>query len=640
MKWNLIVSWLLVLIFAVYTEGCGENSGLENHHSDASLVEVSGPENTVDTSGGFEKISKDGGFKIPQVGAGPKIHIQSPSRASMLRSASAEVEVSGDARAYHGTLNQVKVNGQKVKFDQSGNFSIKIKAKWGLNVLRVEANDTKGFKSTHTRTFFWSSRYVSIDKSVLANGLLLRIQKKTIDDNDRKTPNDLATILEGALKEVDLDRGIPTTLDSGSVKIKLPVGSKRVSYTVTKTGKLSIDKKELSLNPKAGGLAFSVKFQKVSLPVKAKAQKYLEKNEKITAAVISASGDLNIAFKDGKVLVTVEQVKANVSGVKAAGFKSSFDFLNAKLTTILQEKLKSALEASLKTSLPDPVRAFIQGFQISKSISLPKLLGGSTVAFKGSLSSVVFDATGGLLVLQTGFSAKKNIPDAKLGTPVIEQDKVVWSGAYALGAGLSYNALNQAMATAWSTGAFKRNFTSVLAGLTAKLPISMDTPTLEIENKLPLLFQKSPKGTPELAIGDMVIVLSGTIPKVSKFTVRVHVSATFNFTLGMSSNNELLLTLQPAPTMVALELGPLPDLGEGIISKIPATIEQIIPEVVKRLSSSVVQKFPVPNVDLSSFGGKYGVPPNTRLLFEKPSVQNKWNVIQVTGSLRTSSAKP
>jgi hypothetical protein len=105
--------------------------------------------------------------------------------------------------------------------------------------------------------------------------------------------------------------------------------------------------------------------------------------------------------------------------------------------------------------------------------------------------------------------------------------------------------------------------------------------------------------------------------------------------IQLSPQNEISLKLNASPENVAFDLLKVKGVGDD---DIPANmfqdmLEPMIPGLLDVLTSSLLQKIPIPSFDLSTFAGKYGIPPGTVLSLKNGSVSLDSDFVKITGSL-------
>ena len=161
-----------------------------------------------------------------------KLNITFPPRAAML-TGTKNITIKGKLAGPMTSFDKLLVNGQLVTPDAAGNFSLPLSSKWGLNIITAECHDKAGRVVNRAQSFHWSGAYYDIQPAkpvamAVNKGATARLYQKAIDDGDRKTINDLATILEKVINNTNLDAQIPTTLVSG--KVSTPWPTRRASW--------------------------------------------------------------------------------------------------------------------------------------------------------------------------------------------------------------------------------------------------------------------------------------------------------------------------------------------------------------------------------------------------------------------------
>ena len=69
----------------------------------------------------------------------------------------------------------------------------------------------------------------------------------------------------------------------------------------------------------------------------------------------------------------------------------------------------------------------------------------------------------------------------------------------------------------------------------------------------------------------------------------------------------------------------------GVLSK---GLKQMVAKVFPTLAPSVIQKLPIPSIDLSALGGSYGIPKGTVLTLKNGTLTLKNNHVIMAGDLQ------
>lgn len=568
-------------------------------------------------------------FKVD--GLGPEVTITTPARASMI-TGSSTVSVRGKVTDKISGVASLKINGKTVTFDSSGNFSTTVRAAWGMNLLEVETSDKAGKIGYRAQSFLWASTYMGMGSSKMGKAALARLNQKAIDDGNRSTLNDLASIMEKVLNSLNIDSYVPGTLVSGSYRI--PPFGPSVGYKVTKNGKVTMGYRSVSLQARNGGLNITATVRDVRVPLKGSAASFLNKSVTIVASSIRLTGSINLSYSNGNVNVSVASLNADVSNVKVNAFSGLFSFLNGLVTNALRGTIKSALENAIKGAIPGPIKSFISGFKFGTSFTLPSQLGSKRLTLGSSLDSLRFDSSGGTLGLAVAISASRGISSGKRGTPLRGFSAPSWSTSYAFGIGLAYNILNHALTTAWYSGALKQDLTSLVQGQLKSLPVTFKSFKLTVEALLPPILHSGTKGhSLDLGIGDLLLSLDFEIQDVGKFSIDAYVTTRFGASASLSSKNELSIKLSTQPLQFAMDVAKWNGPGTLNTGEFSSFIRGLTPLISQILSSSILQKFPIPSIDLSSLGGQYGIPKGTNLTIKNGKLSFSGDYLRITGDL-------
>ena len=576
-----------------------------------------------------------------------KVSITYPPRASMLTSKT--VQVKGKVTGALSYLSSLKVNGSTVTPNSSGEFTHTMSSKWGMNLIVVDSVDKSARKnhlaqSYHYSTKYWPMNPASPKGMAVTSAALGRLYQKAIDDNNRSTVNDLATILEKVINGLNFDKLIPSTLVSGSVGS----GIFKINYSVKKNGTFTNSPFKVGLKAVTGGIGLSGSTSSMTLPISAKAVISVTGKVKITNLTIN--GTIAVSKKSGgAVAVSVPSLKINYSSLKlevGSGLVgSAVSAMTSGIASLFKNQILKAMEAEVKKALPGPVKSFVSGFKFASSFTLPSSIGGQTLGLYSDLDVIAFDIGGGTLALNAAvYASNKAIPDAKKGTLGISASYT--PATYSLSAmevGLRYDALNQTLGAAWYCGVLKQDVSSLLMnGIDmSQIPFKISSMKFNIDAQLPPVLQPGTAGNDfDLTVGDLMVKVDIVMPAGSgatggTLTLEGYISATMGGKITINSKNELVLQLNNTFTLFEIEVskmsfagGTSPSLGD-IALGIKSLVAQLLPKVM----SPILQKFPIPAIDLSALGGSYGIPKGTVLKLQNTKLLLKSYHVLLSGDL-------
>ena len=578
---------------------------------------------------------------IPPLG----LSITFPPRAAMLTGAK-KITIMGKLTGPMSSLDKLLVNGQLVTPNSAGQFSLPMTSKWGLNIITAECHDKAARVINRAQSFHWSTAYHKFQPQspaamAVSKGAVARLYQKAIDDGNRKTINDLATILEKVINGTNLDGQIPSTLVSGKVNMPWPLPD--ISYQVKKNGKLKYNPFAITLKARKGGLYLTGKTSYMELPVRVTKPVGISGTVKIYN--LSLAGEINISKSSGKAaVVTVPKLKVSYSSIKVSiGSGLAGSVLSAivnGLTSLFKNSIIKKFEAEIKKALPGPVKSFVTGFKFSQSFKLPAELGAKTIKIYSALDEIDFDASGGNLRLKAAVYGAKGVADGKLGSISVAGSFTPNStSSNAMTIGLRYDTLNQALAAAWFTGALKQDLSKVvLAGLKpGTLPFTIKSLTFDVDAMLPPIIMPNSVGYDfDMGLGDLhvkaVIALANS---GGTMTAELYASAVIGGNVTLSKNNEITIALAQKPNIMEMELAKWTVQGAsmpspGVISK---GLKEMVAKVFPTIAPSIIQKFPIPSIDLSSLGGSYGIPKGTVLELKNGTLTRKNNHLVLSGNL-------
>ncbi|MEZ4452147.1 MAG: hypothetical protein R3B09_21965 [Nannocystaceae bacterium] len=242
---------LTSLSLALLLSGCGDDSGVVASATD-SAGETTGPSTTTTTTTttGDDETTAAGICSVNsqcedgnsctnnRCGNGacvaepvlsnscrPQIIVDYPPRGTTIVGAPGQpvVTVTGKAESAAGSIEVVTFNGEEVKFDDEGAFSVDMVVMPGGNTIDIEVVDVVGAKRRHVQSFLWSTEYrqpTTPGEQMVPEGLAFYLSQDALDDGDNTTPaDDIATVLGIALANFDiaalLDPKTPITSTAG-----------------------------------------------------------------------------------------------------------------------------------------------------------------------------------------------------------------------------------------------------------------------------------------------------------------------------------------------------------------------------------------------------------------------------------------
>lgn len=224
----------------------------------------------------YELLTDDLTLIVDQ--SGPSIIIKFPERGATLVGDGDFVQVKGTVTDTFGDVAHFLINGETVDVRADGTFDYLQLPFWGLNVINCFAVDSYGNESKLSPTFLYSSEYlpyVETDAEGVrqSDGGVLLVGQKFLDDGDHDPthPNDLATLLEIILGDLDLPTLLSDLLGTFETDIPLldPIGvdlpgiftaqvDAGLKFTVTATPQSDLGTTTATIDSRLGGIDFAI----------------------------------------------------------------------------------------------------------------------------------------------------------------------------------------------------------------------------------------------------------------------------------------------------------------------------------------------------------------------------------------------
>mgnify|MGYP002639947042 CR=1 FL=1 len=153
-------------------------------------------------------------------GYGPVITIKYPERGASITGKPA-VNVTGNVVDPVSGVASFTINGTNVPLDDNGDFLYAISATQGMNMLVAVAEDPNGMKTWVVQAFYYSPVWHEVDindpeGSKIVDSILFFLGEEAFDKipHDYSKPDNLSTILEMALVNLDIGSFIPNPVAS------------------------------------------------------------------------------------------------------------------------------------------------------------------------------------------------------------------------------------------------------------------------------------------------------------------------------------------------------------------------------------------------------------------------------------------
>jgi len=559
-------------------------------------------------------------------GCAANIVITSPARAASLKGP-AGVTAKGKVTVPGGSIKSFKINGKTATVDASGNFSVALSPKVGLNVLDVRVTTALNGEQAAVRAYTWAPEYHGVGASI-PTGASLYTSKTVWDDNDTSDIDDLATVVTLIIENADIAGSVPN-----------PLGTYKVgwcTYTI-KVKSFSIGDPVVDLKPVNGALRTIVTFPDLKTDLKAEGAGFacIDASPKVTADSMQVSLDMAItAQADGNLTVTMANEKATVknldiklSGVAGFLFNWIFNFFEGTVADNIEEQVVGQL-----SQFPQQLSAALEKIAVTTDLDIPGFLGPpTTLKFIAKLSGADFDETGGYFDVGASLTPfAKKTPHMAPGS-VLRKGCGGSSGAFSflkqgqIEFAINDDLANQALFALWWGGAFEGAAPASVTGGVDLSEYEVDVKALDVSFMLPPVISDCDPGKGlVLGLGDIKIDASveifgvQTVDLTAWASVRVAVKAVVQ---SGAAGKEVGLKLGKL-LFTGVEMDTLPEDMAGVKPALEFLIlEHVIPPMLDDLGGGVLAAIPVPEIPLDGFSA--AIPAGTAVSLDLKSVYRK-----------------
>ncbi|MCB9788124.1 MAG: hypothetical protein H6744_15690 [Deltaproteobacteria bacterium] len=461
-------------------------------------------------------------------GAPPSVTVLYPERGATLQGAKPSVTVSGLANDTITGVAAVRVNGVPAKIKPDGTWTVIIIPRWGLNVLVIEAEDmsgaadgTPGQITTITQSFYYAEKYYPMDPApdYIPDAIKVWLDDSFLDDGNHNPthPDDLATILEGAVAAFDLGAILPPPMSVG------------LGYDLILSN-LSMNPPSLYLDPFDGGLHFGTKIKNMSIKVKLKGECKVfgidlcpDFGGKLQIGLIDLKADLLASAKNAVMDVSLVNAKVNLEAINIdidgiLGWL--FDWLIDFLVNIFTGTIEDLFESQVGALVGDTLTSVLDSLAINQTFDVAAPLPGMddiSLTLASRVHSLAFTDAGGRLGLGAVIDATKKVPQNPLGSlargTCLKGYSPLWNlpGQSSFEAALWDDFINELLMAVWYGGTLNLSLDEdAIAGLTGGdsggLGIPVDSMAMNLDFLLPPIINGcNEDGLMKLQIGDLFV---------------------------------------------------------------------------------------------------------------------------------------
>lgn len=584
----------------------------------------------------------------------PAFTITSPARASMLKTGGiepADVTIIGQVCDQHYPITSLTIGGTVVPVSGSAlceSFNVPQPSPWGLTIVRGEARNSQG-KVTHLAQSFlrgfeyFPAAVVDTPDARVPRGMSLVFSPTLLDDGNRTTPNDIATLASRVVTATDLNAAIPNpmavtpdanhdgNIDTWTYDCPLQQRTNRqtgyrVSHGVLNQGTVAIG---LAIAP-GQGLIVTIRSDNVSLPLTVRGQLDLgclgELGATVTGTLtasrvtytwtvrptVSALGEVSFVSLDEDVQTT--NLLLNVDFTDIGFLDNLLSDINIRTRDAFRDAMLNALLNLLRPQIDELLRGLIPAPQ---SQLVP---GASVVAHPDAFNFTSTAMTLGLWSQATPAEVRAGLAPAR-GALRLNGDPPVFQAAtsFDLGIAIKDDFVNQLLWSEWQFGAFD------LPSLAA-LPCGTQLPGAELSSfaELPPVLMSGGSGVQTVSIGIGDLRLSGT---VNGHEVTLYASGIVTGTLGVTTAN-LISIGSETDLDVAVQVAAIDDTSAA--EAVRAAVQPYLECATRQLVNTALIAIPLLEVPVPAVPG---LPSGTVWVPQDATIAREFSYTTVRGTV-------
>jgi len=573
-------------------------------------------------------------------GYGPVITIKYPERGATIMGKPA-VSVTGNVIDPVSGVEKFTINNNLVPLEENGDFVYPISAKQGLNMIVAIAEDPNGFKTLLVQSFYYSPVWHKVDindpeGSKIQDNIMFFLADEAFDKvpHDYSKPDNLSTIVELALKTLDIGSFLPNPVASaGPYKVYV--------------GPFSYAPPVIHIFPIPGGILAEVHIYNIKVHVEAKGSckvLFIDLCPDVSGDVkieeIQMWEGLNIWVENGKIKMSEYENYIGIYGLDVH-IDGILGFLFGWIINWFVDGYVGVLEQTAMEMVKEQVASITEGMlkdlELNQQLDIPNPLNPNAPPVQLSLVSTIrellFTNTGVEVRLDAAVLSPKNINKNPLGSIgrasclkwvpekfVIDKEEFVVMAIHD-------DMFNEVLFAAWWAGLLDMvvpvsdfvdpaTLEDAMAEFgidPALLPFDFNDMTIHTEFFLPPIVTSCNDPYDEklqMQIGDIYIEMN---------TKMLNEPVTMGMFVTMAAEAEIEIVNGAAGQEISLAIGEIDPMvaqvtyisdnlkgGEGFLSMIIQAI--LLPELLGSFANNSLATFPLPVINVSELSDF--LPPN------------------------------
>lgn len=407
------------------------------------------------------------------------------------------VEITGTACHVRYPITELEVAGVAVPVSGSNlcePFTVTQQSRWGLSIINGVARNSRGRVGTVVQSYARSPEYYDLAKDAADSrrieGLFTRLGQSAIDDGDRSTVNDLATLLERQLAgPISIP---PGTVIACTLRLFQVDATGGVVYESVRVNSLTVTGSQLAIDLSVIGPSIDL-IARWDSPFDDNCTGGKVDDATIRASAVSfkATGTLSLS-QTGPPLVglVLSNLDVQVTGATATG-----PFGVPEIVELLADVANSFIGGALANFLRPVVADVILGLipSIGTPLTEDLTLNSASLRFSGGMRSILLSGSPPTGFVRLGAFARLDAltidPLARASRGAVRSlcgttllpcpggapSVPPFSSAHAVSLAMHQDVLNHTFWSAWRAGAFNVGDAKALPGVGTLAALSMST---------------------------------------------------------------------------------------------------------------------------------------------------------------------
>ena len=613
----------------------------------------------------------------------PTIAFTSPVRSEMLEAGTLQdslVDVMGTATDALSPLTSLTVAGQSVDVSGSSltsSFSKEANSRWGMSIVQASAVDECGNRMDAAHSFFRSPSYLpaalqDVAAARVQTGLLAHLNQMGLDDEYRQDQDDLATLVQNVLGDLDLSDALPQellfspeTANDGQGDLKTvdyscdgeTVTNEVSGFWVKRNGGVEIGAPVVEyIRAVEDGIKLKAAVKDIVVPLQIHGSLDMECNgglvETLTgdvrvggmeidgaATATFNQGNINVSFCAGCVSVNFEDVTLDFDWGSLGFMNDDLNEMINKIIAVLEEPFEEMLSGVIRSQVGDLSSDFFNDIQVAQSFDIPEPLSMS-LSFAAGLDYLKFggpETAGyvdlGLYTQVYPASRGATIPADAKGPVYRSATLPNFSPAYSFGVGLNDNTLNQVLWALWYGGALAIDDLASMASAAG-----IDGVALSLDATMPPMLMPGRNGNQvELALGDAFITADVNLAQAIGVSGADLASVKVKLYLSMIQGTRLERV--PGSNAIKMVFDSHPEVwveiteidSSGYHAQMTDLFTRLMRLVVPNLLSDVFKEIPLPEFNVADF---VDISQDSIWSLDSDSISRKEDYFRLTGSMK------